>query len=58
MTGAAYRTATFRVIPVQPEARELMPGVRVLTLEAEVAAGGAAPADDVWAQAHARWTGA
>ncbi|WP_151771481.1 phenylalanine--tRNA ligase beta subunit-related protein [Streptomyces abyssomicinicus] len=58
MTGAAYRTATFRVIPVQPEARELMPGVRVLTLEAEVAAGKAAPAEDVWAQAHARWTGA
>ncbi|MDG9722047.1 phenylalanine--tRNA ligase beta subunit-related protein [Streptomyces sp. DH41] len=53
-----YRTAEFRMIDVAPGARELMPGVQVLTLEAELPEGGVAPADAVWAEAHARWNGA
>ncbi|WP_432157455.1 phenylalanine--tRNA ligase beta subunit-related protein [Streptomyces sp. bgisy153] len=58
MTGAVRRTPTFRKIDVSPEARALMPGVQVLTLEADIAPGGVAAADSVWAEAHARWTGA
>ncbi len=53
-----YRTADFRMIDVAPGARELMPGVQVLTTEAEIPAAGVAPADAVWAEAHARWNGA
>lgn len=54
----AQGTPTFRKVAVTPEARALVPGVQVLTLEAQIPAAGPAPADAVWAEAHARWTGA
>ncbi|MFI6862404.1 phenylalanine--tRNA ligase beta subunit-related protein [Streptomyces sp. NPDC050421] len=54
----AQGTPTFRKVAVTPEARALVPGVQVLTLEAQIPAAGPAPADAVWAEAHAEWTGA
>ncbi|MEU1351197.1 phenylalanine--tRNA ligase beta subunit-related protein [Streptomyces sp. NPDC005775] len=54
----AQGTPTFRKVSVTPEARALVPGVQVLTLEAQIPAAGPAPADEVWAEAHAQWTGA
>ncbi|MGA5419405.1 phenylalanine--tRNA ligase beta subunit-related protein [Streptomyces lavendulocolor] len=56
-----YRTATFHRIDVSPDARAVMPGVHVLTLEADVTADPAALAaatDDAWGAAHAQWHGA
>lgn len=54
----AQGTPTFRKVAVTPEARALVPGVQVLTLEAQIPAAGPAPADAVWAEAHTEWTGA
>ncbi|WP_306317853.1 MULTISPECIES: B3/4 domain-containing protein [unclassified Streptomyces] len=54
-------SATFRRITVSPEARELLPGVEVLTMEAQVRAGADALAPAVeaaWTEAHARWNAA
>lgn len=54
----AQGTPTFRKVAVTPGARALVPGVQVLTLRARIPAAGPAPADEVWAEAHARWAGA
>ncbi|MGW2592398.1 phenylalanine--tRNA ligase beta subunit-related protein [Streptomyces sp. NPDC001515] len=53
-----HGTPTFRKADVTPEARALVPGVHVLTLEADIGPAGPAPAEDVWTEAHTRWTGA
>ncbi|MEU8676852.1 phenylalanine--tRNA ligase beta subunit-related protein [Streptomyces sp. NPDC048560] len=51
-------TPTFRKVAVTPDARAVVPGVQVLTLEAQIPSTGPAPAEAVWAEAHAQWTGA
>ncbi|WP_073737134.1 phenylalanine--tRNA ligase beta subunit-related protein [Streptomyces sp. CB02488] len=57
MTATAQGTPTFRRVDVTPEARERVPGVHVLTLEADIGATGPAAAEAVWTEAHDRWNG-